>query len=684
MASPEKIAPLLPDTLPEDFSDWDCEASPASSTGDSGAWEAWQATHSNGKSPKPLLHAADRDAVLESLMEMPPASHSVPPAPAIAKQQKGFSEWDSELTPAPKLAAAPAAAPAPAALAPVPAPGPAAHNEWEAFGAPHTNGKLSKPLGQSSGHDAILPPVGDQPPVSDSAAAAPVVAKQQKSSTDWDSELSPAPRPTATPTPKSTATPASTPAPAPAPASRDEWEAFVEAPHSNGRPPKPVAESVDRDAVLESLVDRPRVSGSPSSATAAGKQNRDSIDWELEAPPKPSTTPAPAPVAGPAHVGRNEWEAFESPHTNGKPSKPLSQSSGNDAILPPVVDKPRVSVPASPVPASPKPQKYSSPLVEIMPGRVSHTPVASYPMSEVPTAASQLNAAAGVLTKPELAAPANHEAEVAHFPSFQSLDAEAEDEKNAAKKKWMIIAAVSVCGMLLVLMVISLVLQHGTKHAAKQSAQPAQALSDIQQDADTPAPAASDPSTQQKPPAAASEKQQATVPKAAKDDGGANEAPVQAQMMNDQLNAPTQIPQGIKKQVAETEPPPDSFGPAGAEGLGGSDASGSVFNGQAKPIVNRSRPVVISAGVAEGMLIQKSPPVYPSIARAARVSGTVVLDATISKTGTIRDLRVASGPAMLRSSAADAVRTWRYRPYKLNNEPVEVQATINVIFSLTN
>jgi len=92
--------------------------------------------------------------------------------------------------------------------------------------------------------------------------------------------------------------------------------------------------------------------------------------------------------------------------------------------------------------------------------------------------------------------------------------------------------------------------------------------------------------------------------------------------------------------------------------------------------------VNISAGVAVGMLIQKTTPIYPPIAKAARVSGTVILQAEISKQGTITNLRVVSGPAMLQAAAIDAVKTWRYRPYLLNNEPVEVETTINVIFSL--
>jgi len=82
------------------------------------------------------------------------------------------------------------------------------------------------------------------------------------------------------------------------------------------------------------------------------------------------------------------------------------------------------------------------------------------------------------------------------------------------------------------------------------------------------------------------------------------------------------------------------------------------------------------------MLLQKTVPVYPPIAKAARVSGTVVLQATISKTGTIENLRVISGPAMLQQAAMDAVKSWRYRPYLLNGDPVEVETTVNVVFTL--
>jgi protein TonB len=65
-----------------------------------------------------------------------------------------------------------------------------------------------------------------------------------------------------------------------------------------------------------------------------------------------------------------------------------------------------------------------------------------------------------------------------------------------------------------------------------------------------------------------------------------------------------------------------------------------------------------------------------------RVEGTVELAATISKTGTIANLRVVSGPPALQQAAFDAVSNWRYRPYLLNGQPVDVETTVNVVFSL--
>jgi periplasmic protein TonB len=92
--------------------------------------------------------------------------------------------------------------------------------------------------------------------------------------------------------------------------------------------------------------------------------------------------------------------------------------------------------------------------------------------------------------------------------------------------------------------------------------------------------------------------------------------------------------------------------------------------------------VRISSGVSAGMLATPIRPIYPEIAKAARIEGTVVVEATISRSGTIERMRVVSGPAMLQMAALDAIHSAHYRPYQLNGSPTEVQTTISVNFRL--
>jgi protein TonB len=158
----------------------------------------------------------------------------------------------------------------------------------------------------------------------------------------------------------------------------------------------------------------------------------------------------------------------------------------------------------------------------------------------------------------------------------------------------------------------------------------------------------------------------------------------QTNMMSNQLNAPSRIPNDLK-MLAGTEPPPSSgFASSGMDNMGGNGSAGNVFSGSKGPKVKIAAPskMSISAGVAGGLLVQKTSPAYPQIAREARVSGTVVIQATISKTGSLENLHVVSGPAMLRQPALDAVKTWRYKPYVLDGEPVDVETTVSVNFAL--
>ncbi len=159
---------------------------------------------------------------------------------------------------------------------------------------------------------------------------------------------------------------------------------------------------------------------------------------------------------------------------------------------------------------------------------------------------------------------------------------------------------------------------------------------------------------------------------------------VNPQTMNDQIFAPRQIPSNIVMiDRPESLPPIDVV--SMSREIGGPNGPGSLFSDHSvlphvRPETNS--PVRVPSVVIAGLLIHKTMPVYPPIAVAARKEGTEVLQATISKEGTIENLRVTSGPALLQQAALDAVRSWRYRPYQLNGQNVEVETTVNVVFTL--
>jgi protein TonB len=91
----------------------------------------------------------------------------------------------------------------------------------------------------------------------------------------------------------------------------------------------------------------------------------------------------------------------------------------------------------------------------------------------------------------------------------------------------------------------------------------------------------------------------------------------------------------------------------------------------------------VSQGVSQGLLTRRVQPSYPASAMQMRIQGMVVLQAVISKEGAIKDLKVLSGEAVLARAAVDAVRQWKYKPYYLNGDPVDIQTQINVNFRLT-
>jgi|SRR5579859_1598758 len=157
------------------------------------------------------------------------------------------------------------------------------------------------------------------------------------------------------------------------------------------------------------------------------------------------------------------------------------------------------------------------------------------------------------------------------------------------------------------------------------------------------------------------------------------------------LMQPKVIPKDIKIIKEEAEPDPGVVGavggvPGGVAGGSMGGVLGGVIGGigtaPPPPKPRPTGPVRVGGNVQAARIVNRVQPVYPPLARQTRISGTVRLHAIISKDGTIQQLEVMSGHPLLQQAALDAVRQWRYQPTLLNGEPVEVDTTIDVIFSL--
>jgi protein TonB len=164
-----------------------------------------------------------------------------------------------------------------------------------------------------------------------------------------------------------------------------------------------------------------------------------------------------------------------------------------------------------------------------------------------------------------------------------------------------------------------------------------------------------------------------------------------SEVVNGQLRTPTKIPDKVQ-MIKEEEAPPDLGGggvPGGVPGGIPGGSAGGVIGGilsstpVAVPKVATPQRVRVSSGVSTGLLIKKVAPNYPQLAKQARIQGQVVLQAEISKEGTIQNLQLISGHPMLAPAAIEAVKQWRYKPYLLNGEPVAVDTQVIVNFSLS-
>lgn len=168
--------------------------------------------------------------------------------------------------------------------------------------------------------------------------------------------------------------------------------------------------------------------------------------------------------------------------------------------------------------------------------------------------------------------------------------------------------------------------------------------------------------------------------------------PVVKQFIANQLMAPKVIPKTIA-HIEESAPAPDMSGVAGGTGtpggvgdpmgmLGGSGPPAPPPPPPPKPKAPTG-PVRVGGQVAEANLIRRVQPVYPPLAKSARVSGTVEFSAVISKEGNIENLQLVRGHPLLVNAAREAVLQWKYKPTLLNGQPVEVVTQIIVNFTLS-
>lgn len=167
------------------------------------------------------------------------------------------------------------------------------------------------------------------------------------------------------------------------------------------------------------------------------------------------------------------------------------------------------------------------------------------------------------------------------------------------------------------------------------------------------------------------------------------------------LLAPKVIPKQIA-MIQEDEPPPAAMGgvvggvPGGVPGGSAGGIIGGIIGGvpsaapppppppkKEEPKPKNPERIRVGGNVQAANLVRKVTPVYPPLAKQARIQGVVVLEAEISKEGTIENLKVITGHPLLIQAAIDAVKQWRYKPTMLNNEPVPVVTTVTVNFAFS-
>jgi TonB family protein len=462
--------------------------------------------------------------------------------------------------------------------------------------------------------------------------------------------------------------------------------------------PAPQPDVVDA-ALLEYMPDSPRAGSENSPVAAAESDPSKQYPWQ---PRKPMAEPMASALRRAAEVaGKSEFDAVApSPAGVAENSKP---QTGNSQIG---IATGKTGAAAAPARAKEIPapdakdlgleltaSAISLPSVPAMPKEASPKEVAIKEVKEIRDASA--------------ASDSNPAAEVSEAPSFTSLDGGQQASDEGGSKKTLLIA-VLVVGL-------AAAAYFGWTKMQSAHQQPAVQQSEVPANSGTaalpPQPAVSEtssataevvPQSSQTDLSGASVAPLSSKPSAAVvaevpgtktsvpakvaplgDDGSAVKSPEAAtteptHALMVQNGSSTQPKAQPEAQEPEQAPEASSI----ATGASNSALSGIVDTNAVNAKKAAEQIVRISQGVSEGMIVKKVQPTYPAQARQMHLEGTVELEANISQSGAIAGVKQLSGSPILGRAAIDAVRQWKYKPYYLNGQPVEIQTQITVNFKL--
>jgi protein TonB len=445
-----------------------------------------------------------------------------------------------------------------------------------------------------------------------------------------------------------------------------------------------------------------------SAAPNAGNAARPAITPKTTVAPVVGTSKPRSPIAEPAVKPGNAFESLEFnsalpamaasaesheiPATDSapwskipvdaEPTIQLQHQSATPEPLKPVAAAPSVSASTSATPVK-KP---------VSPTAISQGAAAApAPAKEAPASSETRKAESALFEAREASVSTIHSTEATTAPVFAALGDSQETDGSGGSKKILAIAAVVIIAAGLGYV--------GWTKLGKNSPASTQPVPASRVSVQAPAPTTSSSSlpTSATSQVATPTTQQATTPAsltppAGKPSAGASSSPAtriavaNEPAVSKSEPAPLRVktqPKATRAQAAE-EAAPQIPNPLGVASASDKTLSGLV----ASTPVSIPRPapgkLKISQGVSQGLLINRVQPKYPSNALAMRIQGAVQIEATINKEGKITNLKPISGDPVLARAAMDAVRQWRYKPYFLDGEPVEIQTQIAVNFKLPN